>query len=75
MKKVGILLIVLAVVVVAVSMGYNRFVARADERNAGYQTAAIQRGTLVATVNAAGAIQANAQTALTFQMTPTCNWP
>lgn len=66
MRKIVIPLVILAILVGGVYVGYNRFVANA-ESGPTYQTTTVRRGTLVATVSAAGTIQASAQTALSFQ--------
>lgn len=66
MRKILIPLIILAVLIGGLYVGYNRFVAQAESAPT-YQTTTVQRGTLVATVSAAGTIQASAQTSLLFQ--------
>ncbi len=66
MRKILIPLIILAVLIGGLYVGYNRFVAQAESTPT-YQTTTVQRGTLVATVSAAGTIQASAQTSLLFQ--------
>lgn len=65
-RKIAVPLIVLAVLIGGIYLGYTRFTANAASVPT-YQTAPVQRGTLAAVVSAAGTIQANAQTALAFQ--------
>jgi len=62
--------IVLAIVIGGLYLSYSRLIARPTS-GPDLQTAAVRRGPLLATVDAAGTIQAKAQTILAFQASGT----
>src|SRR5512142_959540 len=71
MKRNGMIIggIVIILLMVAGIFGWETLSANAAAENNRVQTATVQRGTLVATVSAAGNVTAPQQSALTFQTT------
>ncbi|HEX9075141.1 MAG TPA: efflux RND transporter periplasmic adaptor subunit [Anaerolineae bacterium] len=71
MKRNWLIIGIVVVIVVAIVavLGWQRFTASAATTSTRAQTAAVQRGSLVATVNAAGNVSAPGVAAIAFQTT------
>ncbi len=69
MKRNAIIAIAVLALAILGFVGYRQFSSRDVAAAAELQTVPVQRGTLVATVNAAGNIAARAETTLTFRTT------